>query len=124
MLLFQSSKNIMKMKSNARAEDSRETNKILATTYMTYKTKTYHFGRVWPYFQLFKNGSKTKAKPFKIIFSHFQRSFMPFSTVFKKLKQWQKSSKKLRLTPYHFGRIRPYFQLFKNGSKTKATLLK
>ena len=42
------------------------------------KANPYHFGRFWPFFQLFKNGSKTKANPFRIIFSHSQSGFMPF----------------------------------------------
>ena len=45
------------------------------------KVKTitpYHFGRFWPYFQLFKNGSKTKVNPFRMNLRHFQRGFRPF----------------------------------------------
>ena len=34
--------------------------------------------RFWSFFQFFKNGSKTKAYPFRMIFSHSQHSFRPF----------------------------------------------
>ena len=39
------------------------------------KTKPLPF---WPVFQLFKNGSKTKVNPFRMILRHFQRGFRPF----------------------------------------------
>ena len=31
-----------------------------------------------------------------------------------------KNGKKVKANPYHFGQFSPLFQLFKNGSKTKA----
>ena len=48
-------------------------------------------------FQLFKNGSKTKANPLKIILRHFSSVFLgPFCTIFQKLKKWPKSTKMVR----------------------------
>ena len=47
-------------------------------------------------FQLFKNGSKTKANPLKIILRHFSVFFRPFCTIFQKLKKWSKSTKMVR----------------------------
>ena len=49
-----------------------------ALTKKNQKKPPYHFGRFWPLFQLFKNGSKTKVNPFKMILRHFQRDFTPF----------------------------------------------
>ena len=63
----------------------------------------YHFGRFWPLFQLLKNGTKRPKKHLKMPQNNFKGVSHRFRTVFKKLKKWPKMSKKLRLTPYHFG---------------------
>ena len=45
-------------------------------------------------FQLFKDGSKIKAKHYRIIFNLSYRGYRPFWTIFKNSKKWRKSSKK------------------------------
>ena len=54
-----------------------------ALTKKTQKKPPYHFGRFWPLFQLFKNGSKTKVNPFRMILRHYQRGFRPFEPFLK-----------------------------------------
>ena len=76
------------------------------------KANPYHFGRFWPLFQLFKNGSKTKAIPFRIIFNHSQRGFSSFWTVFKKLKKMAKIEQKVKANPLPFWSILATFSTF------------
>ena len=69
-----------------------------------------------------KNYSKGVSLCFRIIFRHSQRGFMPFCTVFKKLKIWPKSTKMVRGLNFllDFGH---FFDFLKNGSKRHKTTL-
>ena len=58
------------------------------------KANPYHFGQFWPLFQLSKNTSKTKPKPFWIIFKLSWRHFRPFWAVLNELKKGPKKAKK------------------------------
>ena len=60
----------------------------------------------------FSKRFKNHCKIFWSNFNAFLVWFRPFSTVFEKFKNGSKWCKKLRLTPYHFGRFWPIFQLF------------
>ena len=56
--------------------------------------------------------SKKASKTLKNDSKNFKGIGLCFSTISKMLKKWPKMSKKLRLTPYHFGQFWPPIQLF------------
>ena len=81
------------------------------------------FARCWSFFQLFKNGSKTPKTTLGVVENDSKGVCLCFRTVFQKLKNWPKSTKVVRGKPLLSARFSPFFQLFKNGSKTPKTTL-
>ena len=81
------------------------------------------FAQFLPFFQLAENGSKRPKMTLGVVENESKACSLCFCPVFKKLKEWPKSTKMVRGQPLLFARFSAFFQLFKNGSnRPKNTL--
>ena len=87
------------------------------------KGLAFLFIRFSPFFQLFKNASKTPKTTLGVVENNSRVFSLCFWCVFKKLKKWPKFTKMVRGLPLLFAQFLLFFQLLENGSKRpKMTL--